>query len=44
VAASGRLSPDAWALIAIALAVVAANAYYLLDFGDPNPLGPRGHW
>ncbi len=36
-----RLPPDAWALIAIALAVVAANAIYLLDFSDPNPLGPR---
>ncbi len=35
-----RLPPDSWALLAIALAVVLANLPYLLDFVDPNPLGP----
>ncbi len=38
--AAGRLRPDTWALIAIALAVIVANLVYLLDFTDPNPLGP----
>lgn len=36
-----RLSPDAWAMMAIAAVVVAANLVYLLDLSDPNPLGPR---
>lgn len=36
-----RLSPDAWAMIAIAAAVLLANLPYLLDFFDPNPLGLR---
>lgn len=35
------LKPRAWALIAIAAAVLLANLPYLLDFSDPNPLGPR---
>ncbi len=30
-----------WALIVIGAAVVLANLPYLLDFFDPNPLGPR---
>jgi hypothetical protein len=38
-----RLSPDTWALIAIAAAVVLANLPYLLDFFDPNPLGLRSN-
>jgi hypothetical protein len=36
-----RLSPEAWAIIAIAAAVILANLPYLLDLFDPNPLGPR---
>ena len=36
------VSPDTWALLAIVAAVVVANLPYLLDFVDPNPLGPRG--
>jgi hypothetical protein len=36
-----RLPPGAWALVAITLAVLAANAIYLLDFSDPNPLAAR---
>lgn len=36
-----RLSPDAWALVAITAIVLLANLPYLLDFFDPNPLGPR---
>lgn len=35
------VSPDAWALILILAAVLVANLPYLLDFVDPNPLGPR---
>lgn len=35
-----RISPDGWALVVIALAVIVANLVYLLDFADPNPLGP----
>lgn len=35
-----RVSPDAWALLAIAGAVLLANAPYLLGVADPNPLGP----
>ena len=38
---AGRMSPDAWGLLAVAAAVVLANAPYLLGFFDPNPLGPR---
>jgi hypothetical protein len=40
-AARVRLSPDHWALIAIAAAVLLANLPYLLGFFDPNPLGYR---
>jgi hypothetical protein len=39
---SRRISPGGWALLAIAAAVIVANLPYLLDFVDPNPLGPRG--
>ena len=35
------LSPESWALLAVAAAVVLANLPYLLGFFDPNPLGPR---
>jgi hypothetical protein len=35
------VSPDAWAMLAIAAAVVLANLPYLLGLFDPNPLGPR---
>jgi hypothetical protein len=38
---SGRISPDGWALVALAAAVVLANLPYLLGLFDPNPLGPR---
>jgi hypothetical protein len=34
-----RLSPDTWALIAVAGVVVLANLPYLLGVFDPNPLG-----
>lgn len=37
----GRLSPDGWALVLVVAAVIVANLPYLLDFVDPNPLGPR---
>jgi hypothetical protein len=36
-----RVPPEAWSLLAIAAAVLVANAPYLLGFSDPNPLGPR---
>jgi hypothetical protein len=36
-----RLSPDNWALVAIAAAVLLANLPYLLGFFDPNPLDAR---
>jgi hypothetical protein len=36
-----RISPDTWAMIAIAAAVVVANLPYLVGLFDPNPLGPR---
>jgi hypothetical protein len=36
-----RLSPDAWALLAVVAAVVVAHLPFLLGFFDPNPLGPR---
>jgi Bacterial membrane protein YfhO len=36
-----RRSPDRWALLTIAAAVVLANVPYLLGIFDPNPLGPR---
>ncbi len=36
-----RISPDGWALLAIAGAVLLANLPYLLGFFDANPLGPR---
>jgi hypothetical protein len=35
------LSPESWALLAVAAAVVLANLPYLLGLFDPNPLGPR---
>jgi hypothetical protein len=35
------ISPDTAALILIVAAVLLANLPYLLDFVDPNPLGPR---
>jgi Bacterial membrane protein YfhO len=35
------ISPDTWAMLAIAAAVVVAHLLYLLGFFDPNPLGPR---
>src|SRR5205823_11989445 len=35
------LPPDAWAMLAVAIAVVVANAPSLLAFSNPNPLGPR---
>lgn len=35
-----HVSPDAWALVVIALAVVLANLPYLLGIVDPSPLGP----
>jgi hypothetical protein len=31
---------DTWAMLAVAAAVVLAHLPYLLDFADPNPLGP----
>jgi hypothetical protein len=34
-----RLSPDVWALLAVAAAVVLAHLPYLLGFVHPNPLG-----
>jgi hypothetical protein len=37
----GRVSPDGWAAILIVVLVLAANAIYLLDISDPNPLGPN---
>ena len=40
-AVAQRMSPNAWALLAVAAAVVLANLPYLLGFFDPNPLGPR---
>ncbi len=36
-----RMPPDAWALGAVALAVILANLPYLLGFFDPNPLHAR---
>lgn len=36
------VSPDTWAILGILGCVVLANLPYLLDFVDPNPLGPRG--
>lgn len=35
-----RISPDTRAVILIVLFVLVANAIYLLDVSDPNPLGP----
>ena len=35
------VSPGTWAVLAIVGAVVVAHLPYLLDFFDPNPLGPR---
>jgi hypothetical protein len=40
-AARVRLSPDSWALVAIAGAVILANLPYLLGFFHPNPLDYR---
>lgn len=40
-ATGARLSPDTWALLAITLAVLAANLPYLLGFFHPNPLDYR---
>lgn len=40
-AGSGRISPDGWAILAIAGAVVVAHALYLLGFFDAHLLGPR---
>jgi hypothetical protein len=37
-----RVSPDGWALAAIVVAVLLANAPYLLGFFDPNPLPVLG--
>jgi hypothetical protein len=39
---TSRLTPDAWAMIAVAAAVVVANLPYLLGVFDADPLGPRG--
>lgn len=36
-----RVPLDAWAMVAMAAAVVLAHLPYLLDFVDANPLGPR---
>jgi hypothetical protein len=36
-----RITPDGWAMIAIAGVVVLANLPYLVGVFDPNPLGPR---
>ena len=36
------VSPEMWAMIGVVACVVLANLPYLLDFVDPNPLGPRG--
>jgi hypothetical protein len=41
IASARRISPDTWAMIAIAAAVVVANLPYLVGLFDPNPLGPR---
>jgi Bacterial membrane protein YfhO len=41
VARARRLSPETWAVVAIVVAVIVGNLPYLLDFLDPNPLGPR---
>jgi hypothetical protein len=35
------VSPEGWALLAVAGAVVLANLPYLLGLFDPDPLGPR---
>jgi Bacterial membrane protein YfhO len=35
------VSPDSWAMLAIAGAVIVAHLLYLLGLFDPNPLGPR---
>jgi hypothetical protein len=40
-AATSRISPDTWAMLAIAGVVLLANAIYLLDLSEINPLGPR---
>jgi hypothetical protein len=40
-AARVRPSPDVWALVAIAVAVLLANLPYLLGFFEPNPLDAR---
>ena len=37
-AAPSRLSPDTWAMLAIALAVVVANLPFWSGLFDPNPL------
>ena len=36
------LSPDTWALLGIATAILVANLPYLLGLFDPNPLDARG--
>jgi hypothetical protein len=36
-----RITPDGWAMIAVAGVVLLANLPYLLGIFDPNPLGPR---
>ncbi len=41
-ASRARPSPDAWALAAIAVAVLLANLPYLLGFFNSNPLDARG--
>ncbi|HLY47734.1 MAG TPA: hypothetical protein VKR21_00925, partial [Solirubrobacteraceae bacterium] len=38
---AGRLSPDAWCLLAIAGTVLAANLLYVTGIFDPNPLAMR---
>ncbi len=40
-AAARRVSPDGWAIVAIAAAVLLANLPYLLGLFDPNPLDSR---
>jgi hypothetical protein len=38
---TSRLSPDAWAVVAIAGVVIVAHLPYLLGVFEANPLGPR---
>lgn len=35
------MSPDGWAMLAIAAMVVVAHLLFVLDLSDPNPIGPR---